>query len=115
MGNLSITSYDRSLNLSNVFYVLKLAKNRISVGQLVDQGCIVWFWRYGCVVQDLVTGKVLGRGKKVGRLFYFDLHSTPQKHVSLLMTASKTQINASHDGVCGTEDLGIFIQDAWLR
>ena len=46
-----------------------LVSNLISVGQLVDNNCTINFSRAGCVVQDQVSGKVIAKGPKVGRLF----------------------------------------------
>lgn len=47
----------------------KLASNLISVGQLVDNNCNVNFSQTGYFVQDQVSGKVIVKGPKVGRLF----------------------------------------------
>ena len=46
-----------------------LASNLLSVGQLVDNNCNVNFSRDGCLVQEQVSGKVIVKGPKVGRLF----------------------------------------------
>ena len=45
-----------------------LSTNLISVGQLVDNNCNVHFSRSGCVVQDQVSGQMIAKGPKVGRL-----------------------------------------------
>jgi hypothetical protein len=39
------------------------------VGQLVEKNCDPHFSRDGCLVQDQVSGKILAKGPKVGRLF----------------------------------------------
>ncbi|KAK2985225.1 hypothetical protein RJ640_009328 [Escallonia rubra] len=49
--------------------VPKLATNLISVGQLVDVDNIVSFSRDGCMIQDRRTGKMKGKGRRIGRLF----------------------------------------------
>ena len=43
--------------------------NPISVGQLVDNNCVINFSGNGCVVQDQVMGELIAKGPKVGRLF----------------------------------------------
>ncbi|KAK2966538.1 hypothetical protein RJ640_002998 [Escallonia rubra] len=66
--SLSITP-NTSFHLSNVFLVPKLTTNLISVGQLVDDDNIVSFSRDGCMIQDRRTGKMKGKGRRIGRLF----------------------------------------------
>ncbi|CAA0824478.1 Unknown protein [Striga hermonthica] len=53
----------------DVFVSPELSSNLISVGQLVDDDCEVHFSRNGCFVQDQVSGNVIAKGPKVGRLF----------------------------------------------
>jgi hypothetical protein len=60
---------DLSSSLTDVFVSPDLSTNLISVGQLVDNDCDVYFSRSGCVVQDQVSGKMITKGPKVGRLF----------------------------------------------
>ena len=55
-----------SLPLHNVFLSPRLTTNLLSVGQLVDSNCSIFFSRSGCVVQDQVSGKVLAKGPKQG-------------------------------------------------
>jgi len=57
-----------------------LASNLLSVGQLVDNNCTVNFSRDGCLVQEQVSGKVITKGPKVGRLFPLQFISS---HLSL--------------------------------
>ncbi|RVW59204.1 Retrovirus-related Pol polyprotein from transposon RE1 [Vitis vinifera] len=66
---------DLSSSLTNVFVSPNLSTNLLSVGQLVDNNCNVNFSRSGCVVQDQVSGKMIAKGPKVGRLF--PLHVSP--------------------------------------
>ncbi|KAK3043427.1 hypothetical protein RJ639_002006 [Escallonia herrerae] len=66
--SLSITPYT-PFHLSNVFLVHKLATNLIFVGQLMDDDNIVSFSRDGCMIQDRRTGKMKGKGRRIGRLF----------------------------------------------
>nr|GMD03745.1 Retrovirus-related Pol polyprotein from transposon TNT 1-94 [Ipomoea batatas] len=69
-NSLPITAVgDISASLNNVFVSPKLSTNLISVGQLVDSNCTVQFSKSGCFVQDQVSGKMIAKGPKVGRLF----------------------------------------------
>ncbi|KAJ9678122.1 hypothetical protein PVL29_022883 [Vitis rotundifolia] len=66
---------DLSSSLTDVFVSLDLSTNLISVGQLVDNNCNINFSRSSYVVQDQVSGKMITKGPKVGRLF--PLHVSP--------------------------------------
>ena len=70
---------DLSSSLTNVFMSPNLSTNLISVGQLVDNNCNVHFSRSGCVVQDQVSGQMIAKGPKVGRLFL--LHVSPSTFI----------------------------------
>jgi hypothetical protein len=75
-GHIPITKVgDIDPTFKNVFVSPKLSTSLISVGQLVDDNCDVHFSRNGCLVQDQVSGKVIVKGPKVGRLFslYFSI------------------------------------------
>ncbi|KAJ9675925.1 hypothetical protein PVL29_024747 [Vitis rotundifolia] len=85
-GNLKINTVDGSSlpisvvgylssSLTDVFVSPDLSTNLPSVGQLVDNNCNVNFSRSSCVVQDQVSGKMIAKGPKVGRLF--PLHVSP--------------------------------------
>jgi hypothetical protein len=81
-GNpLSITAVgDISALLNTVFVSPKLSTNLISVGQLVDNNCDVHFSKSGCFVQDQVSGKMIAKGPKVGRLFPLLLSPSPMSN-----------------------------------
>ena len=66
---------DLSSSLTVVFVSPDLSTNLLFVGQLVDNNCNVHFSRSSCVVQDQVSGKMIAKGPKVGRLF--PLHVSP--------------------------------------
>ena len=66
-------------SLTDVFVSPDLSTNLISVGQLVDNNCNVHFSRFGCVVQDQVSGQMIVKGPKVGRLF--PLHVSPSTFI----------------------------------
>ena len=69
-SSLPITAVgDISASLNTVFVSPKLSTNLISVGQLVDNNYTVQFSNSGCFVQDQVSGKMIAKGPKVGRLF----------------------------------------------
>lgn len=46
-----------------------LASNLLFVGQLVDKNYDANFSSASCLVQEQVTGKVIAKGPKVGRMF----------------------------------------------
>jgi hypothetical protein len=75
-GHIPITKVgDITPTFKNIFVSPKLSTSLISVGQLVDVNCDVYFSYNGCLVQDQVSGKVIAKGPKVGRLFllYFSI------------------------------------------
>ena len=77
-----------NLSVFDVFYVLKLHLNLLSVGQLTELGLNLFFSSRGCLVQDSRTGQIVKTSRKVGRLFeltslHFPLHQPP--HLSLLL------------------------------
>jgi hypothetical protein len=62
--------------LKDVFVSPKLAINLASVGQLVDNNCDVNFSNRGCIVQDQMSGQLIAKGPKHGRLFSPTSYST---------------------------------------
>ena len=69
-SNLPITTIgDIGPSFPHVFVSPRLSANLISIGQMVDNNWDVHLSRNGCLVQDQVSGKVIVRGPKVGRLF----------------------------------------------
>ena len=81
-GNtLSITDIgDINSDFRDVLVSPGLASNLLSVGQLVDKNYDVNFSRDGCLVQEQVSGRVIAKGPKVGRLFPLQFISN---HISL--------------------------------
>ena len=55
----------------NVMNVPNLAKNLISVGQIVEQGMQVKFKQSGCFIEK--NGKLIAKGKRQGRMFVLDV------------------------------------------
>ncbi|KAK0597996.1 hypothetical protein LWI29_030648 [Acer saccharum] len=76
-----------SLTLPNVLLVPELTMNLISISQLCDQGYHVKFSASGCVVQDHRTGKLCGKGCRIGRLYCIESLHLP---VPLCVVASVT-------------------------
>ena len=73
-----------------------LSTNLLSVRQLVDNNCNVNFSRSGCVVQDQVSGKIIAKGPKVGRLFPF--HVSPSTIIPsfLLLSFACNVVGSGH-------------------
>ena len=93
VGSLSIPLSDSTtLFLSNVLYVPSLSANLISVSQLVKQNYLISFSSLGCLIQDLRTGKVIGRGHRKGELFVLDFGITSTSPTCFL-APSNTEIN----------------------
>ncbi|CAL1357650.1 unnamed protein product [Linum trigynum] len=88
MGNV----VNENISLRDTLHVPALVPNLVSVGQLTDQGCTVSFAPSGCVIQDLKTGSLIGRGSKQGRLFRLEeLHGhsiTPVHSQSMVRPVS---------------------------
>jgi len=66
---------DNSPSLPNVFVSPGLPTNLISIGQLVDHGYNVQFSRFGCIVHNQLSEKIILKGPKVGRIFLICLSS----------------------------------------
>lgn len=62
VGNMFSSCSSPSLSLTGVFHVPRLAMNFLSLGQLFDHGCTITFSHTGCLAQDQLTGKTIGRG-----------------------------------------------------
>ncbi|KAK7245636.1 hypothetical protein RIF29_40484 [Crotalaria pallida] len=75
---------------NNAFVSPGLSGNLISVGQLVENNCDVHFSRDGCCVQDQVSGMVIAKGPKIGRLF--PLHISTSNHVACSAIFNKNEI-----------------------
>lgn len=84
---------DLSSSLTDVFVSPALSANLLSVGQLVDNNCNVNFSRSGCVVQDQVSGKMIAKGPKVGRLFPLDVSPSPSIPRFLLLSFACNAVN----------------------
>ena len=89
IGNITITPFDSApLHLSNVLYIPDLCANLISVGQLVKQNCLVSFSASGCIIQNLRTGKIIGKGRRNGELFALDFEQSSNPSICFLAPSS---------------------------
>ena len=78
-----------NLSIPRVFHVPDLSYNLCSVGQLAELGYHLIFYYSECIVQDPRTGKELGTGPRVGRMFPVDnLHLPPIAPVSVAVVAT---------------------------
>ena len=59
--------------LKDIYVSPKLTVNLASIGQFVDNNCKVKFSNQGCIVQNQMTGQVIAKESKHGRLFLLQL------------------------------------------
>ncbi|CAL9017369.1 unnamed protein product [Prunus brigantina] len=86
----SINNYIKitnALSLPDVFLIPKLSMNLLSVGQLCDLGLNVIFSSSGCIIQDHLTKKQIGTGRKVGRLYAVDKLHIPCSPITSLFAS----------------------------
>lgn len=67
------TPQHHRLTLSNAYFIPNLFDNLLSVGQLVDNRCLVDFTSSGCIIYDRHSGEVIEMGSKNGRTFLLDV------------------------------------------
>jgi hypothetical protein len=75
------------LTIPDTYLVPKLSLNLLSVGQLCQLGHDLHFSNRGVDVQDALTGKLLGTGSKIGRLFELCNLQIPSHMVSSFVAA----------------------------
>uniref|UniRef100_A0A2N9GXG9 Integrase catalytic domain-containing protein n=1 Tax=Fagus sylvatica TaxID=28930 RepID=A0A2N9GXG9_FAGSY len=78
------------LTIPDTYLVPKLSLNLLSVGQLCELGLDLHFSNHGVDVQDPLTGKLLGTGRKTGRLFELCNLQIPSHMVSSSIAATTT-------------------------
>ena len=71
-----------ALFVSNVYQILKLTNNLLSIRQLTELGFSLTFSSIGVVVQDSQTGQIVGIARKVGRLFELVFLHLPSSRLS---------------------------------
>ena len=80
--------------LSDVFHVLNITKNLVSIGQMVEQGLQVRFNPHGCFVEDMKNkGCLIAKGKKKGRMFTLDAKDTRLEAEAYLHFCTQQQYN----------------------
>ena len=78
------------LTIPDTYLVRKLSLNLLSVGQLCELGLNLHFSNHGVDVQDPLTGKLLGTGHKIGRLFELCNLQIPLHMISSFVVATTT-------------------------
>ena len=78
------------LTIPDTYIVPKLSLNLLSVGQLCELGLDLHFSNRGVDVQDPLTGKLLGTGRKIGCLFELCNLQIPSHMVSSSVVAPTT-------------------------
>ena len=81
-----------NLSVFDVFYVLKLHLNLLSVRQLIELGLNLLFSSCGCLMQDSQTRQIVGTARKVGRLFELSSLHFPSSSVSTPIIAASACI-----------------------
>ena len=110
IGHVNVPSH---LSVLNVYHVLNLSMNLLSVGQLVENGFECIFSSHGCQVREQQLKKVVGIGHKVNRLFKFIWLYTPQhsKVISSVTTSHLWYLRLRH---VSTTYLNKLISDGLL-
>ena len=92
MSHLAIDEVgDINSSFIDVYISPELSTSLVSVGQLVDDNCDVYFSRDDCLMQDQVSGKTIPKGPKVGKLF--PLHfSIPTLSLACMTINSQSEI-----------------------
>jgi hypothetical protein len=84
---------DVSSFLKDVLVSPNLSVNLVSVGQLVDQDYGVNFTHDGCVVQDQMSGQVIAKGPKHGRLFSLQIPAPRNLPPFLSLLCNKSRVS----------------------
>ena len=84
-----------NLHLSNCLLIPSLSHKLLSISRLTKEvNCIVLMSSSDCVVQDALTGKIIGCGIERGCLYYVD--ETTQQSQAMLTRGSPRLINSGH-------------------
>uniref|UniRef100_A0A2N9G9D7 Integrase catalytic domain-containing protein n=1 Tax=Fagus sylvatica TaxID=28930 RepID=A0A2N9G9D7_FAGSY len=78
------------LTILDTYLVPKLSLNLLSVSQLCELGLDLHFFNRGVDVQNSLTGKLLGTGRKIGHLFELFNLQIPSHMVSSSVAATTT-------------------------
>jgi hypothetical protein len=107
-GTISPTS---SLSLSSVLCFPNFSFNLLSVSQITKAlNCCVLFFSYLCLFQDLMTGKIIGRGRESGGLYVLEttISKMPNPKVPKLVACSSTMTPLELHYRLGHPSLPIF-------
>ena len=78
------------LTIPDTYLILKLFLNLLSIGQLCEPNLDLHFSNCGVDVHDPLTGKLLGIGHKIGRLFELCNLQIPSHMASSSVAATTT-------------------------
>ncbi|CAN1225016.1 Retrovirus-related Pol polyprotein from transposon RE2 [Linum perenne] len=89
-GNIRILP---EITLKNVLRVPKLSYNLLSTHKLtLDTNCLVIFYPFHCVIQDLNSGRVIGKGRLREGLYYLDMEDSCNKKGQSMACTSSTSV-----------------------
>ncbi|KAG5524427.1 hypothetical protein RHGRI_031173 [Rhododendron griersonianum] len=83
------------LSLPNVFYVPHLSLGLVSISQLSDSGFDILFSSSGSVVQDRVSKKQIGTGRRVGDLYVLESLHVPMESTSTALSSFRLDEKSS--------------------
>jgi len=65
--------FSKELKLENCLYVLALSSKLLSISQVTKElNCVVLMFPTFCLLQDILTKEIIGRGTERGGLYYVD-------------------------------------------
>lgn len=83
-----------TFSLSDVLFVPNLDKNLLSLSQLsISLNCSITMFPSYCLMQDLQTGKVIGRGRERDGLYYLDTASLDLPSALVSTVPNKTDVD----------------------
>lgn len=85
------------LSLPDVYYILSLTLNLVSVSQLCESGYLVYFSSSNCYVQDPRSQRLIGTGRRQGGLYVLDHLRIPDVAASSVDLSSFRLSRSSSD------------------
>ena len=86
-----------SLSLSSVLSLPQFSFNLMSVSKLTrDLNCCVFFFPDHCLIQDLVTKKIIGKGHESGGLYILDTQAPRSIACSSILTPFEAHCQLGH-------------------
>jgi hypothetical protein len=94
IGNVPLAMQDGKIKyLSDVFHVLNITKNLVSVGQMIKQGLQVRFNLNGCYAEDFKDKcRLVAKGKRVGIMFTLDV-SMPEVEAAMFAQGARVVVD----------------------